>query len=631
MALSVKGPLLTGAPESPNQVLPELKMEETAPLRDSQFGEEEGQSEVVFIENRFSFSVSDHLTRIPGVQVNQLNLGAPPRFLLQGMNPEQNRIFLEGLPLGEPYSQTAHAALIPTLSIESVEVFPGLVPVHFLSSGLGGAIDIQLETGSQKKNSFLTQLGNLGFLRASGHSHFSDGHQVSIEWTQSRENFSFLDNNGTPLNSSDDSVRERTHNGFQRALFFPSLSWHPGALSRIHLFSLNSFQRTEVPGPTHSPDFSDLNELMSFTGLKGRFQTDLDSILEGAVYFRAQQDQLSGLRVEQTSQQLGYGARLNGAWKTEALETGLGMGFDSSQYNGQGRSLSFPVSVHGVGRLSEKWELKPAVLGQMEVSLESPERVSAFRLSPRLGWQFQLSNHWRLRGLIGQFFRTPSLAETLGNQTSLEANPNLTVEKALKSELGMDWFFSGKNNQFRFSSTLFGAQAHNLIVYAPQTKSTQRAENIGRARWLGQEFLAEMQNSIGLTLRPSASVLFTTNDSDWAAEKGKQLPNRFPFSSRVEVGFQKPRGEGGYRLSYFSSSFLDRANTQKMEGYFVHDIYGGLNTRALGRFELTFANLLNVQNVGTVLDGNPSSASISGFFGYPTSGRRISALWKYDW
>jgi outer membrane cobalamin receptor len=613
--------------------LPEVTINDTRPEEDSLVtSTTESLGERISLEGESSRSLSQVLVASPSVQAMPALTGsAPPTFSLRGMDSTQTLVFVEGIPLTEPVFLSDNLSLIPKLAPQEVDIYSEAVPAAFLANSLGGGIDLHLKE-RVNRGKVLAQVGNLGLLRVSSQANLLSSVNFDFEYEQAKENFSYLDNQSTPFNSNDDQLKERENNSYRRLSLLPSFRFQNGG-SKVHLFSLNSFQTAETPGPINKPESHRLQDWNSLSAVRGTTVLTQSLSGEGVVFFRFREDELQGTRQESSLNTTG-GARVSLEWKEPQWRSLFALGINYSKYRFEGasenrRQFSFervelPASGSLHIALGESFTLKPAYL----VTLTD----SVWNSSPRLGFEMVPSSAVRVFGFGGAVFRHPSLSELYGNQLGLVSNSSLQSETATKAELGMKWspvFISSTVKSF-LSYSVFGARAKNLITFSQVGPDLQRAENIGMASWLGQELSLGVESASGFFCRPSMTWLWTRNESAIAAEKGKDLPYRFPLSIRWEMGTNRESWGAGYRASFFSASYLDKANQEQLAPYHLHDFYLRLKVKAAGQFELNIQNLFNLTLASAAVTGVEVSKYISGVNGYPTSGRRVGVTWIYD-
>lgn len=619
---------------SAGQPLPEVTIDtpETPPGDASL--ESSGFSQTVPLDSVASEPLVMAVTQHPAVVNTPRGKSASPQFSLRGMDPLQTRFFLEGIPLTEPAFNTSAVGLIPALGSGEVEVYPGEVPEHLPGTSLSGAINIRIPSSRFPQN-FLSRVGSFKWLEIAASSRLSEQGRIALGFSQSQENFNYLDDNGTPFNTSDDQKKERIHNGFRRLSLLPSWQTQIGNNS-LKIFSLNSLQWVEVPGATYQPEYFDLTEYHQVSAIK--YQRDLSPLvsIQSDLFLRMAVDQLKESELASTTQTREFSARsTNSTWggqgavifKSEPITATVRSSVFISkleQNAASTRLLEVPFSLLFQVPISSEFEIKPACLAHWTESDDQNQALRGWNFSPRLGWQLQSDNFWRLRGAVGSYFRRPQLTELFGNQKGLSGNVRLNPERAHRAEIGWDWLGNP-----HWSITVFGTQAQDLIQYLPSGSNAQRPENIGAASWWGQELSAEWIVSKELSFRPVFASLFSRNNSEVVAEKNKILPNRFPWFSRLDTTWEKQKWRLGHRASFFSNSFLDRANLKELAPFQIHDITISRSDRAWGQFAMEIQNLFDITVANGMWSGVESLQTIGGIPGYPIAGRRVYFTWTY--
>jgi outer membrane receptor protein involved in Fe transport len=551
------------------------------------------------------------------------------------MDSQQTRLFIEGVPLSDPAFQTGNLLLFPALSVGTVSLFPSSVPTQFMTDGMGGAINLKLSHPALY-NRFFGRVGNLGLVKVAGQGRLSSQVVAHLGYFQSQENFKYLDNNGTPFNSGDDSWKERIHNGFKMFSILPVGEWKIQRGLKLTAFSLNGLQESEVPGSVYQPDFYSLTQFTNLTGAKTAISLGPYLDLEVLGFFRLQRDVLKPekqslgerLRDSRNTGVTSTGAQLSFRWfVAEELKINWGAGGRFSETLERKTDVEVPLSAQIDFKPTDSVNLQPSFVAQYLPGTSA----SKVKLSPRLGWGYQLSSNGCIRGFLGSVFRRPSLAELFGNSQGLESNPELQTETGLKSEVGTDWILArGEKTVHKLSYTLFAARVKNLIHYFPSSPTTRKPMNIGGASWVGQELQYEMQSLSGWTLRPSISWLNTQNESSVVSESGKQLPQRFPWRALFDFSYEAEGWCLGYRGSVYSKSFLDSSNQQDLAPYTIHDVFLGISFKKIGKLDFDVINLFDVTAVGSSQGGLQTVDSISGVMGYPVAGRRFGITWQAE-
>jgi outer membrane cobalamin receptor len=116
---------------------------------------------------RSAADLGEALARVEGVAVRRMGgLGSDQRFSLAGLEGEQVRFFLDGIPLelsGYPFG----VANVPVTSVERVEIYRGVVPVTLGADALGGAVNLITATPKTRtRGSVSYQAGSFDTHRA---------------------------------------------------------------------------------------------------------------------------------------------------------------------------------------------------------------------------------------------------------------------------------------------------------------------------------------------------------------------------------------------------------------------------------------------------------------------------------
>lgn len=115
---------------------------------------------------RASADLGEVLARSQGVGVRRSGgLGSEARFSLDGLQDDQIRFFLDGVPL-ELAGYGLGIANVPVNLIEQVEIYRGVVPSRFGSDALGGTVNLVSRQGEDRAASVSYQAGSFGTHRA---------------------------------------------------------------------------------------------------------------------------------------------------------------------------------------------------------------------------------------------------------------------------------------------------------------------------------------------------------------------------------------------------------------------------------------------------------------------------------
>lgn len=114
-----------------------------------------------------SSDLGEVLARTHGIAVRRTGgLGSTARLSLNGLNDEQIRLFLDGIPL-ELAGWGLGLANIPVNLIQRADVYRGVVPIALGADALGGAIDLVTDPSWVNRASLSYEVGSFGTHRTS--------------------------------------------------------------------------------------------------------------------------------------------------------------------------------------------------------------------------------------------------------------------------------------------------------------------------------------------------------------------------------------------------------------------------------------------------------------------------------
>ena len=221
-------------------------------------------------------------------------------------------------------------------------------------------------------------------------------------------------------------------------------------------------------------------------------------------------------------------------------------------------------------------------------------------LSPRLGFNYKLSNDLILRTSIAKGFRAPTLAEAFtSTKTSgikVKANPNLKPETNYSFELGARKTFS---NFLALDAALFQSEYYDMIEPGVDSKDGQvYFDNLIHARIQGVETSAKVDlRSLNITLNIGYTYLWARN-----VKKKKALKYRPRHLAIASITYSPSFFEFGADFRYMSRfeeidhELIDLGMVKDGElrsDVFVLDLRAGAT---LYKLEIPLSVYLNVNN-----------------------------------
>jgi len=636
----------------------------TAPRRRSHPVPTEFSGETILLDEQRGANLRQVLSSLPSVIPRRVgNDYAEPTFLVRGLDPIQNRTFLEGIPLNDAQFNQGGASVVALENLSRVEFHPEGAPATYLEDGTGGATQLRLSNPEDEKVLGLSvRFGSLGFARGFGRVRLLRPRpaQIGIEYARSDENFRFFDDNGTPLNAGDDGFNVRKNNGFRRFTVFPQVRLLGDERRGLTFFGIGYSNQTEIPGPISIPTLGTLDQRGLLAALKFRAEPSETLSFESHAYARGNWENLrsdlptEGL-VPSDAIDFSTGARGELRWRSRSVTSTIAAGAKVDSYRSEIRnaevgsrtnerfalplaaSVSFPLGNYAV--------VRPALLGHWyrystaSASSLIPGVLDAkgprefFLLSPRAGVFGRVFKRiqWRLSG--GSFYRAPNMQEIYGAPLGVTPSPDLRVERALKGDLGFDTDFIvdlGPLHEVKLSYTYFLSRSHDLIAFTQNSQSTRVAVNVGESAISGHEAAVELKTDFELSVRLSGAYLSTENLSEVSYLRGKELPGRPAFRVSSVVGYRGLRWGAQHQFSWEGRSYWDLANTKSLAPWSEHGLSAYWDSHSFGVFYLEVRNLLDSITAASSLGSFETTDNNTGAWGYPAPGRRVYLSWKYE-
>ncbi|WP_417069426.1 TonB-dependent receptor domain-containing protein [Niveibacterium terrae] len=197
-----------------------------------------------------------------------------------------------------------------------------------------------------------------------------------------------------------------------------------------------------------------------------------------------------------------------------------------------------------------------------------------------LAWGWQFVPDWRLRASWGTSFRAPSFNELYYPGYGNEA---LNPEKGRSGEVALAWSADGS----RASLTGYRNRVSNLINSVCDANWVCVAQNVARAELEGLT-LAGATGWGGFALEGSADWL-RARDPD----TGLQLARRAQRQAKLAASYGNERWKLGSEFSAVSGRFEDAANTKRMGGYGLVNLFGQYALSPTVRFEARLDNVFD--------------------------------------
>ncbi len=596
--------------------------------------------EYIPVDEHRPTSLPQLLERAAGVQVrHQGGLGSFSTASIRGSTAEQVLVFVDGVPLNQALGGGVDLGSLLVGGVDRVEVYRGAVPGRFGGNSLGGVVNLHTRAPSSRPRWALTGMaGSFGTWQASlGLSGPWRGGQYLglVEGTGSQNNFSFLDDNGTPYNPRDDEETSRRNSDYTalRTLLKAERPWGSQQVRASHTLDLRhqgipgigNFQARQV----RFDGWQDLSQI-ELSGPAGG-----SSGYEIALYHSIEQDTYKDLRGEvgtgvqhhrNTTQGLGAQGALHllkGAGGVVSLSSRI-RAERFSPHNLFRPTTQLPASRRYSALLGAEGELALGRLrlmagGQAEgigdvlaqsgglTLLEGRSgRKSSALLSGQFAAELQVAGEVVVQGHLGRYQRPPSFYELFGDRGAVIGNTDLRRERGIHWDGGLTYAPAAPRSLRRLELAYYRKHTRDLIRFVQNSQQVSRPHNIGRALVRGFEVRAEL-GAGSARMQSNYTYQKALNHSPFPFETGRDLPNAPRHSLDLNGELGVGRAVLYHELNGESRQYLDRANLRSVAGRLLHT--SGLRLRLGGGLEAT----AEVRNLG--------DDQVEDLWGYPLPGR----------
>jgi iron complex outermembrane receptor protein len=599
-------------------------------------------------------SVADVLAETVGVQVRRFGgLGAFSTISIRGSTPNQVDVYLDNILLNQANTGLVNLGNLPLENVERIEVYRGFAPLQLGAGSIGGAVNlVTRQIGTKPVTSASASYGSFDtrkvtLYRSQGFEKL--GYLLLFNYAESENDFTFEDDNGTPLNSADDKRVKRTNNDFRSFTvdakgearlagwditlsddFFTKTQGVPGQASvqsddarldvRRNVATLK-LQRNGFPWSATDVTFR----------LAHTWQREAFKDLDGEIGLGSQDEKnttntfsangLFNIYLDAWNQILGL--LLDGQYETfrtvDELPERRGESADKGPL--QKRTHVIAALQDEILLFDDRLALRPLLRYQFidsdfgaqpmfgTVSLDQPRQEHEHLFSPSLGTQFRLTPFLHLKGNVGRFQRVPTFFELFGDRGVTLGNPELKSESSLNWDLGFTFELShiGLLDRVFLEYAFFVSKADDLIVFVQNSQTTAQARNIGSADIWGHEVSWSLTAARHIRVYGNYTFQDTEDTSD-TFSRGNTLPGRPRHELHQAVEFFATFGKFVYEFNYIADNFLDRANAFVVDSRDLHN----LRVTALPfgkRLQLTF----EVKNL--------TDNQVDDFRGFPLPGR----------
>lgn len=553
-------------------------------------------------------TVSEVLDKSVGVQINRYGgLGTFSTVSIRGSNPNQVQVYLDGVPMNRAMTGMTNLEDLPLDNIEFIEVYRGFVPADFGQAGIGGAVNLVTRKNLEETYSASVSYGSFETYKFMGLGAGPAG-PVNvlgfIEYTQSAGDYSYRNDNGTPLNDDDDFNDTRKNNEFSSLDFTFNVSnrsrdWKLSAVGTGH------YKEQGLPGLQRSQ--AEETSLTTRRGTitlnarnRGLLSNALDVILaadgvwENLIYDDPEGELGTGGAHKTENDMDAMGCRLRAVWSNEdeslvltgfteyRLESYMGIEHEPHHYEGNRQSrrlLAYTFQGEWTGlenkltvqlqHRQEHYENRFHGDPNFDWSSAAGDNEDTYDFSsPSAGVIYRVFDSLHLKGNIGRYYRVPTFYEMFGDSGVALGNTDLEPEEGVNYDLGGLYRYSGSGfiRSFYLEYAYFHSEIDDMIIFVQNSQRTIKATNIGGALIWGHEvsMSLKLENKIGI----SGNYTFQSavDEGEVTYWRDNELPMRPMHEAYVKLEYGPvPYARLWTDVTYMSENYWDRANLYEVE------------------------------------------------------------------
>lgn len=576
-----------------------------------------GQSiDTAKLKERYS-TTEDVLDRAAGANVRSMGgLGSYSSITMRGAGSNQCLVLLDGQRLNSPAGGGVDLSKLSLSQVERIDIIRGSDSALYGESAMGGIVNIVTKDPSGKPRadaaltygSYETWDG-----RASASAPIGDhlGISANISGRKSDSDFTYINNNGTEYDETDDFEDVRRNNAFEEFSGMGKVN-AKGDIWKASLSGSGSTSSKQIPGIITNPtpnawqDFR-FNSFNLLGGIKaGKLDVDLNA---GRVW---QHDKYNDPDAPLFADTLSttYQGNLNAAYPIGPvrIKPGISYLYEKMDDNMAGEHNRTTES----GVLSAEYSPWQFDL-YASLRYDNPSSFTGEWLY-RLGAVWNAAGFLKLKANAGTGYRVPGFYELYYNHGYIVGNPELTPEKSFSFDIGPVvefWKISASLNYFEQRYT-------DQIVYVLQSGLYYKPYNDSRSKAQGIELSIAFKPVDWCTLSGNYTYNRAVDTSGEPNKDGNQIPGQPRNIANIQVDFDykiKGVGLGAWAsYNYTEGNFVTWANTKKLSDRNIFNL--GIKAGPYKHVSLSaeVKNLTNEQVVdlrGFPLEGRTFYATVS--------------------
>ena len=555
-------------------------------------------------------TTSDMVRAAPAVRIREHGgLGQFTTVGIRGAAPHQTLVTLDGVVLADPLGTGVDLSLVPSTFLDRLEVLRGPASALYGSGALGGVVN--LVTREMEGRHYWTRLSGGSFgswlLNAGGTFSVGSARFLAVgSGLSTQGDFSFIDNQQTEYNPSDDRLAIRKNNQAHRGGLLLKADWRLPSGASLRVTQQYAAMDRGVPGLLGVSRLHALHARESgWSGLlhlKGNVPLGDAAVTGGAWamvsgrHFQDPEGELSGVPTDdrQEYETLGVFSSVLMPWQQKHTLRGR---VEFSRTSLRDPDFSDPRRWSLVGSVSAEFNWLDGRLVLFPLIGVAYDSDADWQAIPTAGIAYRLAGGLWVKANFARAYRAPNFAELYWDGGYTQGNPDLSPENGWAFDAGLEWT---PDKDWRLVAAGFYTRIEDIIIFEtlfdPQVAGfifkpfgTESAELGGAELEVSGRILR------GLEVSGHYTFLVTADRSGKPNRDGNELPGRpqHTASVRVKGRWRQLIAEG--ETHYVASNYINRANTKDLSSRLL--LHAGLGVEVAEGVTVMIQgkNLLNDQ------------------------------------
>jgi vitamin B12 transporter len=523
------------------------------------------------IEKASGSTTLDLLARQPGLQLsNNGGAGKASSIFIRGAEARHTLLLIDGIPLGSATAGTPTLADIPLSQIERIEIVRGPSSAVYGSDAIGGVIQIFTRRGEGRLrgDAFLGFGSNNTQEYAAGLSAGSD--MLSGSLRISHQTTDGFDVAADPVryNAVNFSRPNPDKDGYYQTAVTGNFAFRPakGHEMGVTAYAVDGRNQYDGGGPVINA-YANIRSSVYTAYTRNQLTGKWNSLLRYGRSLDSSTNYAPRRSLFETTQD-------QWTWENHfALPIGsLLVGYEHVEQH-VNSTTRYLVDKRTVGSPFVGYSLKIAD-HRLQLSARHDDNSQfGSKNTGSLAYAYQFTRTLAAHGSMGTAFKAPTF-----NQLYFPGfgNANLKPEKALNRELGLTW----QDGSQRFGFVYFDNRISDLIGGTPLV-------NINQARIRGGTL--SYQRGFGPWTVQTAVDLMKPRDE----ATGNLLPRRAKRTAQFALGYASGPVNAGIELQAVGARYDNAANTRKMHGYGLLNLFGSYRLAADWQIEARVNNVFD--------------------------------------